>query len=246
MAQAGITADMQPLSDAWGFADLYGGEHAAKDVAANVLEGLGEALAIETEGLLMKRFPCCGAAHRTLDAIAELRNRHRLSLESVERVEAFIPAFARANLRFDEPCDEMQARFSLTYCAVRVLQNGELTLRDMTGARVHDPLVRPWLQRVVVHTKPGSVSEELGRNATPAITRIVLKTGLVHEIGIRSPKGSPDDPLSEDEKRRKFRDCCRWAGRVSRADELYDLARSIYRMPRFSEFSRAFAMAFGT
>jgi len=244
MAQAGITADAEPLNGHWGFAELYGEKRSEDASGVLALDGLGKSLAIEADGLMSKRFPCCGAAHRTLDGLVQLRVQHQLSLEAVDHVEAFIPAFARANLRFDDPIDECEARFSLPYCAARVLQAGHLSLSDMTPERVRDASLRPWLRRFITHTKEGSVSDELGEKATPAITRVVLNSGRVHEIGVQAPKGSRHAPLTEVEKRGKFHDCCRWAGRTNDADRLFQLARSIHDLTRFPQFSHAFAEAF--
>jgi 2-methylcitrate dehydratase PrpD len=244
MAQAGICGHEEPLTGAWGFAGLYGDNRETGDAKANVPEESKRILAIESDGLLAKRFPCCGAAHRTLDGLVELRQRHGLSLEAVERIEAVVPVFARDNLRFDDPRNEMEARFSLTYPAVRVLQAGALTLSDMTLDKVRDPSIRPWLQRVVIHTKPGSVAEELGENATPAITRVVMRSGDVHEVGIGMPKGSRQAPLTQDEQRAKFRDCCRWAGKERDADRLFEIASSIHSVRRFRDFSQLFAQAY--
>lgn len=243
MAQAGISGDATPLSGNWGFAELYGGQP-NKPSPRDVLSGVGERLAIESDGLMAKRFPCCGAAHRTLDGLVILREQYRFAPEEVDHVQAFIPAFARANLRFDEPQDVNEARFSLTYCAARVLETGRLTLNDMTLKRVRDPAVRPWLSRFVMHIKSGSVSEELGEKATPAVTRVVLKNGQVCEAAVQAPKGSIHVPFSEAEQRTKFRDCCRWAGRVNDADRLFELARSIPYLPRFSAFTEELAQTF--
>lgn len=242
MAQAGITGDTEPLTGQWGFAALYS-DASGENSRSSMLDGLGRSFAIETDGLLAKRFPCCGAAHRTLDGLVALREQYRFELDGVERVEALIPAFARANLRFDDPRDANEGRFSLTYCAARVLQNGRLSLNDMTLQAVRDPSIRPWLERIVSHTKPGSVSEELGLNATPVVTRVVLKNGLVHEIGIKVPKGSRLTPLSDEEKRQKFIDCCQWSGRGEEADRLFTLARSFHDIARFTDFSEVFAPA---
>ena len=240
MAQAGITGNDEPLGGRWGFADLYGAESSDQAQRA-ALAGLGSTLAIETHGLLPKRFPCCGAAHRTLDGLVELRKQHGIAIESVDHVDAYIPTFARANLRFDEPCNEMEARFSLTYCAARVLDSGRLTLDDLTIERVRDDRVRPWLRLFRIHTKPGSVCEELSEHATPAMTRVVLNTGQSWEIGIGAAKGSRSAPFTDEEKFEKFFDCCRWAGREARAEALFGLARSVERMEQFSEFSAALA-----
>jgi 2-methylcitrate dehydratase PrpD len=239
MAQAGIEGNAEPVGGQWGFAELYGAsdrEDATKSLAPN---DAGQRLAIETDGLMAKRFPCCAAAHRTLDGLAELQAQYRFPLESVERVDAWVPAFARANLRFDDPQNEMEARFSLPYCAVRVLQTGRLSLSDMTREKVREEAIRPWLQRIVIHTKPGSVSDELGERATPAVTRVTLEGRRVHEIGVLAPKGSRCVPLTEAEQLAKFRDCCAWAGAEREAERLFALARSISRLSRFGEFSEA-------
>lgn len=243
MAQAGISGNVEPFSGAWGFMDLYA-EKLEKDASEGMaLDNLGGKLAIETDGLMPKRFPCCGAAHRTLDGLMDLRERYRLSPAEIDRVEAFIPAYARSNLRFDDPSDENEARFSLTYCAARVLQTGRLALDDMTLERVRDSSIRPWLRRFVIYPKPGSVSDELGENATPAITRVVLKSGSVHEIGVLAPKGTRHLPFTEQEKRDKFNDCCRWAGQADKADRLFEFAKSIHRLHQFREFSQFFSTA---
>lgn len=240
MAQVGIAGNAEPLSGRWGFADLYGAQQAETSRAPG-LEDLGRNMAIETVGLMPKRFPCCGAAHRTLDGLMELRETHGLTIEDIDHVEACIPAFARANLRFDDPQNENEARFSLPYCAVRVLQTGRLTLNDLTLKRVQDSAIRPWLKRMVIRVKSGSVSEELGESATPAVTRIVLTSGEFHEVGVVMAKGTRHAPFSQREQREKFRDCCDWGGCGDVADRLFALAQSIPTLSRFSHFSEALA-----
>lgn len=245
MAQMGIDGDPQPLSGHWSFAQLYGGKQLDNASLSIILDDLGETLAIETEGLMAKRFPCCGAAHRTLDGLLELRQQQRLNLDTVERIEAFIPVFARENLRFDDPQNELQARFSLTYPAVRVLQAGRLSLSDMTWESVRDPAIQPWLRRIIVHTKPGSVSQELSERASPTVTRVVTRSGITHEVGIRWPKGSRQAPFTEEERHEKFRDCCRWAGKGGAADRFFEIVRSLQGISRFRDFSRALAQVYG-
>lgn len=238
MAQAGISGNRVPITGHWGLADLYSEPQEAALRKAQALCGFGETLCIETEGLMPKRFPCCGAAHRTLDGLLELRKRHSLALEQVDRIEVFIPAFARANLRFDDPRDENEARFSLPYCGVRVLQTGRLTLRDLTPERVRDESIRPWLQRFDIQIKAGSVAEELSESATPAITRVLLKDDTMHEVRITMPRGVRRLPFTEEERYEKFSDCCRWAGRAEEAEYLFKTAGAIEGLPQFGQLSR--------
>lgn len=227
MAEAGVRGDPAPLTGSWSFADLQGGGVTDAAQEAKALEGLGGPLGIETAGLLPKRFPCCAAAHRTLDALVLLRERHEVRLADVDQIEAFIPAFARANLRFDAPRDSNEARFSLTYCGARVLDSGRLTLDDLTDARVDDPSIRPWLGRFTINIKPGSVTEELGDNATPALTRLHMTGGRTFEVAVAYPKGSRRLPFNDQDRFQKMLDCCAWANRPAQAGTVLDTARMI-------------------
>jgi 2-methylcitrate dehydratase PrpD len=220
LAEAGVRGDEEPLCGPWGFVALHlDGAPAVTEEAA--LAGLGEAWAIETDGLLVKRFPCCAAAHKTLDGIALLRERHGIDPSAVARVETVIPEFARRNLRFDAPIDEMQARFSLTYCGARVLRQGHLALADLTPAGVTDAEIRDWLPRVKIQ----AVAADLRDFAVP--TRIVMQDGRVFEATVHAPRGSLADPLTEADARAKARDCCRWAGRETAWERVYALASSL-------------------
>ena len=237
MAEAGIVGDVEPLTGKWGISELYDGEVDQEAASLFAVEALSSGLSIERDGLLQKRFPCCGAAHRTLDGLARLREAHGIRLEEVERIEAFIPSFARANLRYDDPQNETEARFSLTYCGARVLQNGTLDLADLTDARVRDPEIRRLYRRFAIHTKSGSVAEELGADASPALTRITMTDGRVLEAEISAVKGSNVDPLAEVDTRGKFTSCCEWAGAGDVADELYALSGRILEHDDHTIFS---------
>ena len=243
MAEAGISGDPRPLSGAWGLSELYGGTR--RDEAGSALKDLDRVLVIETDGLLAKRFPCCAAAHPTLDGIVLLRETNQIRPEEVDRIDIVIPEFARANLRFDEPENEMEARFSLTYTAARVFLSGALSLNDLTPPMVSDPATRRWFGRISIVTHEGPPPAELGFEATPAVTRITLADGRSYEVAISAARGWRDAPLTEEELRGKFVDCCRWAGREWEAARLFDLARSLPGVVRFPEFSEELSRTFG-
>lgn len=245
MAQAGLRGDREPIFGAWSLSELYGGPRDDAFAADQIDKDLGAKLSIVEDGLLQKRFPCCGAAHRTLDGLLALRSRHQLTIEAIERVDAFVPAFARANLLYDRPKNASEARFSLTYCGARILQKGDLTLSDLTDQSVSEPQIQEWLERVHVQTKPGSVVEELGANATPARTRITLKNGQVIETDISHVRGSNVDPLSATETRAKFIDCCRFAGHTAAAPALYELTGKIVGAPDLRALNREFEALIG-
>jgi 2-methylcitrate dehydratase PrpD len=242
MAQAGITGDMDPFGGVWGLSDLAGdGDDEAG--SARALERLGDTLAIDTDGVLVKRYPCCGAAHRTLDGIEMLRDEDGFQLDAVERVETHLPEMALRNLSYERPANEMESRFSGTYCAARILISGKLSLTDMTQAGIADPEIQSWLPRISLHSYDDSLMTD-GADF-PVATRLFLKSGAMREVVVTRVKGSPENPLGQAEIERKFHDCCRWSGRSEAAETLAQLARSLAAAPRFSEVAAAIEMGLG-
>jgi 2-methylcitrate dehydratase PrpD len=223
MAEAGIVGAPDALDGRWGFIALYAGERQAGEP-----EDRDDRLAIERYGLLAKRFPCCGAAHRTLDGIAALRERHRIVASDVERIETYLPRTFRDNLRFDRPQTEMEARFSMPYCATRVLETGDLALGDLTMARVGEQALAPRLERVVVNdfALPADDLEALSTVIVPTV--IVLRSGDRLRIEIGKARGSAENPLSPDDMRRKFRDCCSFGEIPGDADVLLAATNAIF------------------
>ncbi|MFB9947498.1 MmgE/PrpD family protein [Rhizobium puerariae] len=221
-ALAGVGANDDPFSGDWGFASLTGAGDADPQI---MTEGLGETLEIETSGLLAKRFPCCGAAHRSIDALEILLKETDLSLEAIDRIEASLPEMARRNLRFDCPADEMEARFSGTYCLARMLLDGSVELGHFTSGSVRDERIAAWLPRIRLIAYDNALMVD-GANFE-ATTRIYLKDGLVMEASVSHPKGSPENPLSYDDLLAKFRTCCAWSGHEAVAEPLFQFARSL-------------------
>ncbi|WP_152564413.1 MmgE/PrpD family protein [Neorhizobium vignae] len=221
-AMAGISANDDPLAGDWGFAALTG----AGDTGAEVMvEGLGKALEIEASGLLAKRFPCCGAVHRSVDALEVLQRRPGFSPEAIDRIETFLPEMAKRNLRFDCPADEMHARFSGTYCMARMLVDGALELKHFTPESVRDERIAAWLPRIRLIAYDNALMVD-GANFE-ATTRVYLKDGGVLEATVSHPKGSPENPLNGDDLLAKFQTCCTWSGHAAAAEPLFQLARSL-------------------
>lgn len=222
LAMAGIVANDDPLGGDWGFASMTGAGHIDPEV---MMEGLGEALEIETSGLLAKRFPCCGAAHRSIEGLEILIREPGLFPDAIERIETSLPEMALRNLRFDCPTDETEARFSGTYCMARMLVDGDVELGHFTADSVHDKRIAAWIPRIRLIAYDDALMVD-GANFEAA-TRIFLKDGRVMEASVSHPRGSPENPLSDGDLFAKFRTCCDWSGHETAAEPLFQLARSL-------------------
>ncbi|KDC20042.1 MmgE/PrpD family protein [Bordetella bronchiseptica F2] len=214
LAQAGTEGSQEPFLGEGGWLSLMAARH-GPGAGAAALEGLGSAYALDAPELIQKFFPCCASAHKTLDAIAQLMASGELDARNVDRIDTWLTPVQRRNLRFDQPVGTMQARFSLPYCAARLLHGGSLRLGDFTPLRVADPQLAGIMARVCLHVQDVSQGQAIssGTEMTAALrTRVTLCDGTILERVVGTPKGSADNPMTQAERVAKFVDCCGYAG----------------------------------
>lgn len=220
LARSGLSGRLDILERANGFLDLFGGDEAT---------GWGELSfddkhIIETRGLVTKLHPCCASTHRAIDASLDLQKEYGFSIEDIERVETKVGRSAFDNLAFPDPSDEMQARFSMQYCLTVALSQGSLSLRDFTPSAAKRPELRVHMAKISIASY--SIEEERGFERLPHKVSISLNDGTQFSVERLHANGAIEAPLTEGQKKAKFRDCIQWAGRKD-SDKLYGNLKSI-------------------
>lgn len=205
LARSGLSAQEDFLQGRWSLSDFWG---QGKEVRGeDVLADLGTSWSILEHGLLMKRFPCCAAAHMALDGVERLRRDHGARLETVRSITAFLPPAAYRNLRFDRPQTASEARFSFTYTAARVLRHGHLSLDHFTDVAVSDRDILQHLDKFHRATADMPTDAALGK------TEIIAEQQDGRDIRIELDDivGSKSG-LSAADLSRKAETCLNWSG----------------------------------
>ena len=224
LAAAGVEGHVNAFEGPMGMMQMYGGPGAPGwDAAFKVLGG---ALAIERQGLTVKRFPCCAATHRALDCVVSLMEKHNFGADDVAGVDVQVRAGHVQNLRYSSPNNEFEARFSMQYCVAVALRYGTVRLFDFTPNAVARADVRALFPKIIMRQhdlENGSGEDSL----TPSIVTITLNDGRIVSARQELPKGDAGNPLNDRERDAKFMDCCQ--GFLADAD-LASLRRSIQDM----------------
>ena len=76
---------------------------------------MGEQLGIRSA--TFKRHACCGIAQPTVDAVLRLRAEHGLDAAQVQRVEVGVGRHVLGICRYNDPQDELEAKFSIPFAA---------------------------------------------------------------------------------------------------------------------------------
>lgn len=206
LAKADLQGRATALEGGLGFLSLYGGANPRG--WDHVLADLGKRLAIEDAGIIFKRHPCCGSSHLVLDCVLDLKREHGFDADDVIQVDALIGSGNKRNLMYDEPQNEMQARFSLQYCVAVALLNGRLSLTDFTSKAVGRPVVRRLLKLTRVRAYD-PVDEPVDPDSRVAHrVEITLRDGRQLHAERAYTRGSIHEPFDEDDRAQKFKDCC--------------------------------------
>jgi 2-methylcitrate dehydratase PrpD len=234
LAAAGIRGNPAILDHPFGFRALYGGSGGRGWNEATI----GSPLAIESDGLVPKLYPCCGSTHYALDMVFDLKRRHGFAAADVAALQVAVGPANHASLPYGEPADAMQARFSMPYCLALALLQDHIGLEDFTDAAV----MRPEVKRLVPLTTM-TIIDAAAPSGLPHRLVLTLKSGAVLRSERHEVRGSILEPLTAAEKERKFSSCLHWAGISSAAAAaLYADLRGLDRLDETSPIlARIFA-----
>lgn len=233
LARSGLTAGVDTFDGPTGMNRLMVGpdyEH-LRDTLAHVehgqtlrfeTESIGEPLLILSSGFRVKRFPNCGSAHRAMDGLLELRERHGFRAEDVAAIDVRAPVSHLNNLMYAAPASPLEAKFSLEYGLACVLLTGRCGLAEFEPGRIMRPEVRALYARI--HPHPVEAAE----GEFPTEVRVTLRTGEVLQTAVAMPCGSLAAPFTTAEYWAKFADC---AGPVMSPDAMDRARKALNALP---------------
>jgi len=160
----------------------------------------------ETPRIAYKPFPVCHFMHGSLGATAEALDGRTLSPGEIAEVLVTVPA-AGVSLVL-EPADkkklprsDYEGKFSLQYSVASMLVRGHVSVSDFSDEAIADLAVLDVAGKVRYETPEYPTYPQ----AFPGGVRVTLADGSTLERDFPHQKGGPENPMSDDEVREKFR-----------------------------------------
>jgi 2-methylcitrate dehydratase PrpD len=160
----------------------------------------------ETPRIAYKPFPVCHFMHGSLGAAADALAGRTLAPGEIADVLVTVP---RAGVSLVlEPADkkrlprsDYEGKFSLQYSVASMLVRGHVAVSDFSDEAIADPAVLSVAARVRYETPEYPTYPQ----AFPGGVRVTLADGSTLECDFPYQKGGPENPMSEDEVREKYR-----------------------------------------
>src|SRR2546425_775845 len=148
LAREGLTASDAALEGRQGYVAAFSGA----TLPADALDRLGTRWELTASGIAVKPYPSCALTHSAIDALLELRARHRIDPAKVAAVEVGVNAVVPDVLRHARPSNGLERKFSMQYCAAAALARGAVAAEGVAEQirRLEDvPDVRALTSRLV-------------------------------------------------------------------------------------------------
>jgi len=208
--EAGVRAALLAREGYTGPVEVIEGKEGLYEVLKNVewstealLGGLGEEFLITECGY--KAFPTEALTHQPITAALNICRAHSIAAEDV--AELLVRTTTRgADILSDpskyKPTTKETADHSLPYCIAAAVADDNVLPSSFEEGKLRDP--RIWALLPKIKVVADAEIDALFPGVKRAIVRITTKDGTVHEEQVDHAKGSPENPMSDDEVVAKF------------------------------------------
>ncbi len=149
-----------------------------------------------------KPFPICRWAQPAMDATVALMREHRVDRDAVAGIE--VRSFAEAvRLGTRPPRSTEEAQYAIGFPVAAVAVRGVFGAAELSDAGLNDPEIGAMLARLRLIEEP-DFSRRFPAERLAAVT-LTLRDGTRLRSAPTTPRGDPEDALSDHEMSEKFR-----------------------------------------
>jgi 2-methylcitrate dehydratase PrpD len=223
LAKAGWTGPEDMLLGRYGFYKLY---TEGCDNPGFLTKDLGKKYYSDS---VLKPHPSCRATHPAIDCALALISKHDIKAEEIEEVVLYEPrrgldGFSGQPFRigeFPHGC----AAFNYRYNVANALLRRSVKPEHFAEAAIRDPEVNALISRVRLAEMPGE-------NTLSAELKVRMKDGREFSEFTDTPKGNPENPMTRDEIKGKFRANMEYSGAIGRdnAEEALKLLENLEKL----------------
>jgi 2-methylcitrate dehydratase PrpD len=200
LAARGFDGNQKIFEEPLGFSNLFGGKGTAERISQDTR--WNESWQI-IRGIAFKPYPSCRGTHPGIDAMLELKREFSLNVNDVASVSCKVNPWDLELLRYHNPQNALEAKFSLEYCLAVALLHGLVSLAHFTETCMKDPKIKN------VIGKTNCFSPADWADSPKLCQELTIKdhSGKEYTKKVSKPKGDPNNPMSDQELAYKFEDC---------------------------------------
>jgi 2-methylcitrate dehydratase PrpD len=223
LAQKGFTGDPEIFDGAMSLGDVFSREW-SPDLLDKNLDLWGKPFMIVSPGATFKLYPCGRPPLFAVDCALAIQEKHHIPAENIKKIYCDVSFLYPRTLIHTNPKNGLQAKASLQYCIATSLLDGPPTLASFSDENVNRDSIKNLIGRIEVRVPP-HLSEDIPavRKAPfeqPVTLEVHTKDGKIYSETVPIHKGSPLNPASDADLKKKFIGCAKLHMNEKRADQV--------------------------
>ncbi len=226
-----FTANMGALDGRWGFMEITAGGSDPEMMIGK----MGKPYAIIDPGATFKMYPCGSLGQPSMDALLEIVTELDLNKEDVKEIKLRAGPNILEPLRYSEPVDDLQAKFSLQFGLASILLRRRAGLREYTMDWLMDPVLRETMRKIkTIHDEEIAT---MGVEKMRSIVEVELRNGKIIRKEATDARGTPEKPLKPNELEEKFMECAGFVLDSQRSQQTLTIIRRLNELSDISELT---------
>ena len=226
LAMRGVRGDAGVFDGPYGFYKVFFRGEYHRD---RLIDDLG--VRYETANVSLKPWPAIRHLHRSLTAVLDAMNRENLAFDDIASVAVHIGESTRklckTAVKGDIPARRMDLLSTLGFVIGAAIRHRGVPLRLYRDAALADDVIETAMPKV-----RWVFDERINSSATfeNAYVEITTRDNRTHLSECAVALGHPDNPMSLDQRRGKFRECAEMARAPVSPDRIDDIIDAVDRV----------------
>jgi 2-methylcitrate dehydratase PrpD len=231
LGREGFTANMSALDGRWGFMEITAGGADPEMMVGK----MGKPYSIVDPGATFKLYPCGSLGQPSMDALLEIVTEENLHANDVREIRLKAGPNILEPLRYTEPVDDLQAKFSLQFGLASVLLRRRAGLREYTMEWLMDPTLKSTMGKVkTIHDEKIAA---MGVEKMRSVVEVELTDSRVIQRMATDARGTLEKPLKPHELEEKFMECASFVQDEETSRETLSLVRRLDKLSDMSELT---------
>ncbi|MGC8808802.1 MAG: MmgE/PrpD family protein [bacterium] len=189
-------------------------------------ENLGNTYEIMFDSL--KAYPTILCSHTPIQATLKVMKENKLQMEDLEAIHFRVTPTAPGQGMNYHPKTPLAARLSIPYCVARAAADGYIGMEHFTAEKIAEPEIKEFMSKITLESVPSFLEKYPGTLA--AQIKLKTKDGRVFEDESICPKGHPQNPMSQEEIKEKFRKLALYTLTQDRVDKIIKIVDDLENM----------------
>lgn len=220
LARDGFTGDPAIFEEKLGYGNVMTPN--SEYTPETITEELGERWNVTDIGF--KPYPSGVITHAAMEAMRTLVFEHDLTPADVETVRVALDDAASEMLIHANPTNALQAKFSIEFCLVAILREGDAGVHEFTDEYVKKDETQTQIRKVEREFEENLFD---GDYAGYGARVIVKANGEEYHNEVKYAPGSPSNPISDERLEAKFFECTETVLNRERAETVADATTTL-------------------